>query len=298
MKNLAPVILFVYNRLEHTRKTVESLKNNHLANESELIVFCDGSKNECDLQFVLEVQDYIEKIIGFKKVSIIKRSENLGLANSIIDGVTQTINKYGCVIVLEDDLITSDNFLCFMNQALDFYKSQGDIFSVTGYTGDIGAEKYLKHDVYASYRPSSWGWGTWRHQWNDIDWDVSDYNLFIKDKSKVKDFNRGRCDMTRMLKHQQEGKNNSWAIRWSYSMYKKKKYAVYPVLSKVQNIGFGEEATHCIGVNIYKTKLDDSHECNFNFDSDISINEQVCADFKYQFSYTNKILKRLRGYFL
>jgi hypothetical protein len=100
--------------------------------------------------------------------------------------------------------------------------------------------------------------------------------------------------MTRMLRHQRKGKNNSWAIRWSYAMYKKDKFCIYPKASKVQNMGFGKDATHCSGVNIYQTELDDSNNCNFKFISNLKPDNQITRDFRYQFSYTNKLIKRTR----
>ena len=299
MNRLAPLIIFTYNRYDEAVATISALKENYLADQTDVYVFSEKEKTLEDRENVTKVRGYLDVVdCGFKSFTVIKRKENYGLARNIIEGVTEIIDNYRKVIVLEDDLVTSKNFLCYMNCALEFYKDQNSIFSISGYSGVLPSLKNYKYDSYFSYRPSSWGWATWEESWRDIDWDVKDFKGFVKNKKEVKKFNRGGIDMTRMLKHQQVGRNNSWAIRWSYSMYKKKKYAVYPVLSKVQNIGFGEEATHCTGVNIYKTELDDSHKCNFNFDSDISINKQVCADFKYQFSYTNKILKRLRGYFL
>ena len=120
--NLAPIILFVYNRPEHTKKTLESLKINELASESSLFIFSDGSKNENDKKSVDEVRKYISTISGFKEIKIILREKNLGLADSVISGVTEVIEKYGKAIVLEDDIVTSKYFLKFMNEALDFYE--------------------------------------------------------------------------------------------------------------------------------------------------------------------------------
>jgi hypothetical protein len=154
-----------------------------------------------------------------------------------------------------------------------------------------------KKDTYISYRPSSWGWGTWSDRWNTVDWDVSDYKEFIKNRSERKGFNRGGIDLTRMLKSYMEGKNNSWAIRWSYSMFKQNKYCIYPKYSKVQNIGFGVDGTHCKGPNIYKTILDMSSQCEFDFLENCELDSAITRDFRYQFSYTNKLFKKIRSIF-
>jgi GT2 family glycosyltransferase len=118
MKKQAPIALFVYNRPWHTRQTVEALKKNELASESELFIYSDAPKNGKAKEKVKEVREYIKTIDGFKKVTIIERENNWGLADSIIDGVTKIVNEYGKIIVLEDDLVTSPYFLKFMNEAL------------------------------------------------------------------------------------------------------------------------------------------------------------------------------------
>ena len=121
-KKLAPIVLFVYNRLNHTRQTLEALQKNDLASKSELIIYSDSAKNKNDLDKVAKVREYIKNIDGFKKIIIRKAKKNIGLANSIINGVTKVVNEYGKIIVLEDDLMTSRFFLRFMNEALVAYK--------------------------------------------------------------------------------------------------------------------------------------------------------------------------------
>ncbi|MFK5938710.1 MAG: glycosyltransferase [Sulfurimonas sp.] len=294
--NLAPIIIFVYNRLGTVENVIRSLKVNKESKYADLIIYSDAWKDITNKMNVQKVRNYIKNLKGFKSVKIIERHENYGLAKNIIEGVTDVINKYGKVIVLEDDLVTSKNFLCYMNQSLDFYENDKRIFAISGYTGSLPSLESFDNEVYLSYRPSSWGWATWKEEWVKVDWDVKDFNEFIRDKHAIKKFNRGGIDMTRMLKHCMEGKNHSWAIRWSYFMYKQGKYCVYPKKSKVQNIGFGEDATNCKGIDIYQTNLDNSENCNFKFTSNIKINNQLIKEFAYVFSYTNKAIKRIKNY--
>ena len=183
-----------------------------------------------------------------------------------------------------------------MNQALSFYENDERIFAISGYTGNLPNLKSLNEEGYLSYRPSSWGWATWKKEWDKNDWDVKDFNTFIKDRKAIKKFNRGGVDMTRMLKHCMEGKNHSWAIRWSYNMYKLDKYCFYPKISKIQNIGFGGDATNCKGLDIYQTFLDNSDNCNFKFNKNIEVNHKITKEFAYIFSYTNKAIKRIKNY--
>jgi hypothetical protein len=245
--NLSPIILFVYNRPWHTEQTLEALKKNELADKSELFIFSDGPKVDND-ENVRKVREHIKAVDGFRSVTIIEREKNLGLANSVIAGVTEIVNKFGKVIVLEDDLITSKYFLKFMNEALSVYKNRNDIFSVTGYnypSSIFTIPFYYKKSVFLNYRPMPWGWGTWREKWEKVDWDVNDYNIFKKDKPAQKLFNRGGEDLTNMLSAQIEGRIDSWYIRWCFAHFKNGRFSVSPVKSYVDNIGFDDTGVHC-----------------------------------------------------
>jgi len=247
MRKLSPIILFVYNRPWHTEQTVEALKKNELAGESDLFIFSDGPKVEND-ENVKKVREYIKTINGFNSVTIIEREKNLGLANSVIAGVTEIVNKFGKVIVLEDDLVTSKYFLKFMNEALDFFKDRNDVFSISGHSYPPSIMKIphsYKHDIYLSYRFGSWGWATWKDRWNKVDWEIKDYEQFKKDNKMKADFNRGGSDMSDMLISQMEGKIDSWAIRFDYAHFKNYCYNIRPVKSLVHNIGFDGSGVHC-----------------------------------------------------
>ena len=143
-----PICLFTYNRLHETKQTVKALKENFLAMESDLFVFSDGPKNDAGRLKVEAVRQFLTSVNGFKSVKVFESEQNKGLANSIISGVSQIIQKYGKVIVLEDDLITSTNFLNFMNQALDYYASKEKIFSISGFGHKVGLPADYPYDVF------------------------------------------------------------------------------------------------------------------------------------------------------
>lgn len=285
MNSLAPIILFVYNRLEHTKKTVESLKNVSGSSDSELYIFSDGAKNENDIGKVEAVRKYLTSIVGFKSVNIFKRENNLGLANSVINGVTEIINKYEKAIVLEDDLVFSKNFLLFMNSALDKFENIENVFSISGYNFPIDIPKDYGHKNYLSPRASSWGWATWKDRWEKADWNVSDFNSFIKSEAKVNEFNNGGNDLTKMLKNQVEGKIDSWAIRWSYAHFKNNAFCIYPVKSKVQNIGTDSSGLHSITTNKFFVNLDSSNEAG-EINTSIKPDEIILTNFRKFFKFT------------
>lgn len=273
---LSPIIIFTFNRLDHTRQTIEALKHNNLAEKSDVFIFSDAGRNDKEIKKVNAVREYIKSISGFKSIKIIEANENKGLAKSIIEGVTEIINEYGKVIVLEDDLVTSKYFLEYMNEALNVYEKRKDIWSISGYMPNIEIPKEYSYEVCLIKRGSSWGWATWADRWKLNDWNVADYNQFKTNKVKIKKFNESGGDLSYMLEDQMKGRINSWAIRWVYSQYKHDMWTVYPVKSFVKNIGNDLSGTHSSRTNKYETNL---------IDYMISIEKNIKEDSKIIYSF-------------
>jgi hypothetical protein len=244
LNKTAPIVLFVYNRPEHTRRTVESLLKNNLSGNSSVFIFSDGPKSDSDSLKIKSVREYVKSIKGFENIEIKSRDKNIGLANSVISGMNEILSFNESIIAMEDDLITSPSFLSFMNNALAFYHADKRIFSVSGYPYPIQVPKSYLQDIFISYRASSWGWGTWKDRWEKVDWEVRDFNNFISDKPTQKLFSRAGEDLTPMLKSQMKGDVDSWAIRWSYAHFKQNAFCLYPVVPLCKNIGTDKSGTH------------------------------------------------------
>ena len=240
---LAPIVLFVYNRPEHTRQTLEALAENELASQSRLIVYSDGPKNEEDMVGVDQVRNEVEAISGFAEVDMVKRDANVGLAANIIDGVTTVVNRYGRVIVLEDDLVTAPYFLRFMNDALDCYADEPKVGHIQAY--DFTSNPNLPETFLIKWT-GSWGWATWARAWKHFNPDGKALLEELRRRHLTRTFDlNGNYRFTRMLRHQVEGKNNSWAIRWNASLFLADVLSLNVGRSLVQNIGFDGSGTHC-----------------------------------------------------
>ena len=292
MKNsnaFAPICLFVYSRINETRGTVESLQKNILASESKLFIFSDGAKSESVKEEVKKVREYIRTIDGFESITIYESETNKGLANSIIAGVTQIVNKYVRVIVIEDDLFFSTNFLCFMNEALTFYEEKKEILNVSGYSFDLKYPKAYNYDVAFSLRFASWGWAIWKDRWDLIDWELRDYGSFKWNIFKLLKFSKGGSDLCCMLQRQVQGKIDSWAIRFDYHHYKHNYMDVFPTKSKVMYNGFNSGATHTkIKCDTYDTILDISDQQTFTFLDDLKVDKYITKQFYKHYSLTSR----------
>lgn len=252
----APIILFVYNRPWHTLQAVEALQRNELANESDLFVYADGPKSSEQIVAINEVRVYIRNIRGFKSVTIIERDENLGLARSIISGVTDIVNSFGSGIVLEDDLVTSPFFLTYMNTALSVYEKEDSVICIHGYVypvqGQLPETFFLKG-------ADCWGWGTWKRGWELFEADGAKllHELTVCKLTRRFDFN-GTHGVTRMLKDQITGKIDSWAVRWYASALLNNRLTLYPGRSLVQNIGNDNSGFHSEKTSVYDIKISDT----------------------------------------
>ena len=240
----APVIVFAFNRVDAIENCIASLLKNEEAKETELYIFVDGPRKDKKNEEILveQVRDFVRKIKGFKNVHYTFSKENKGLATSVISGVTDVMNIHSRVIVVEDDLIVSENFLAFMNQGLNRYENNKNVFSVCGYTNIVKIPKDYSCDAYFCVRSSSWGWATWKDRWDSVDWDLKDWSLHKKNARK---FNKwGGSDCWKMLNDWRNGRNSSWAIRFCYTQFLQDSLSLFPLVSKVGNEGFDGRGTH------------------------------------------------------
>jgi len=253
MQNLAPIALFVYNRPEHTRRTLNYLQKNLLADESRLFIFSDGAKTEADQPKVEQVRQLIKEVSGFKSVKVFNSKQNLGLADSIINGVTKLVNEYGKVIVFEDDLLSSTHTLQYFNEALTRYADEEKVMHIGAYMFDIDSKTLPETFFYRI--ATSWGWATWSRAWKDFEPDI-DKLIGRFDKQKINKFSiDGTMNFWKQMQDFKAGKNNSWAIRWYASIFLKGGLTLNPSHSLVHNIGHDGTGVHSNVENTYQVKI-------------------------------------------
>jgi len=243
--SLAPIVLFVYNRLDHAIKTIEALKKNDLAKESELFIFSDAPKNEGAEKAVAEVRDFLETVDGFKKVTINKKDRNWGLANSIVDGVTGLVNEYGKIIVMEDDIVTSPFFLRYMNDALNLYENDEKVMHVSGYTFPVDTSQFPETFFYE--QASCWGWATWSRAWKYFSTDTK-YLL-----NGIKNSKRGEYYkiVSSQLRANLDGRIKTWAAKWQAAVYMNDGLCLHPKISLVNNVGHDGSGIHSNKNNVF-----------------------------------------------
>ena len=281
MEKLSPIIIFAFNRPKALSATISSLLYNEQAKNSDLFIFVDGPRNNKvgEKEKVEAVRKIASTIKGFRSTECVFSNSNKGLGQSIINGVTDIITKYGRVIVIEDDLIVQPNFLAFMNAALDRYENDKNVWSICGYTNKVSLPKKYDKDAYFCTRSSSWGWGTWVDRWQSVDWSFSNWEEWSKHK---KAFNRwGGSDCFSMLNACREGRNKSWAIRFCFNQFLQDKVSLFPIKSLVNNNGFDGEGTNCKKYSRFKFELMSPNVFEFNLPYKIEVDRDILKQVKY-----------------
>ncbi len=291
---MSPICLFVYKRYETTKLMLESLLACPECKDSELYVFMDEARNDDEARAVERVRRLFDNLQGFKKVNLFPARMNKGMANSVIDGVTKVLQEHDDIIVLEDDLVVSPDFLQFMNAALKTYKDRSDIWSISGYTPRLQElEGDGRNGVFVVPRAQCWGWATWSDRWETVDWEVSDFSRLAQSKELRKEFDKGGNDLFRTLEMERRERIESWAVRWAYAAAKQSRWTVNPMQSKVQNIGLKSSESH-VGWH------DERHNVELHgnatvIDPDVRADETLVKAFKkhHDLSIISKI-----GYFM
>jgi len=249
----SPIALFVYKRLEHTRQAICALQSNDLAKDSHLIIFSDYARSAFEVDQVLSVREFCKSISGFKSIEIIERSHNLGLAASIIAGVTEVLSKYDQIIVIEDDLVVAPYFLKFMNDGLRKYEGDERVISIHGYvypTKNVPLQNFFLRGA------DCWGWATWKRGWKLFNQNGSILIKELKSRKLLSEFDfNGAYPFSKMLKDQIRGRNDSWAVRWYASAFLANGLTLYPYKSLVQNMGFDGKGSHCSPTKIFDVDL-------------------------------------------
>jgi len=242
--SLAPIVLFVYNRPWHTQQTIDALLKNAEAKDSDLIIYSDAAKGASGQQAVDDVRALIKEIEGFRSVCIVEQKKNMGLANSVISGVTESVNQYGKVIVLEDDLETSPCFLSYMNAALERYKDDEQVMQISGHMFPVELDTH--HDMLFLPFTTTWGWATWKRAWQHFDGQAIGYQALKNDKMLRKKFDLDNSfQYFSMLEKQLSDEIDSWGIRWYLGVFMQKGLVLYPSHTLVVNMGMDGSGVHC-----------------------------------------------------
>ncbi len=302
MKSYAPIAYFVYNRVDKTKLSMQALSLNYLAKDSDIFIFSDGPKdNYEDKKKVDEVREIIKNFRNFKNINFINREENFGLYRNFTDGITQICNKFGRVIVVEDDNLVSKFFLNFINDGLDIYENEKKVCAINGWffpgSNNLSKTFFLRGG-------DTWGWGTWKRAWDKFNPNTEYLLNELNRRNLIKEFNlNNNFDFFKMLKKRNENLNESHTIIWKASTFLEGMLSLHPSNSLVKNIGFDGSGTHNknidnthshsaiedIKIDVEKKKIEEDIKA-------VKLIENFYKKKKIE-NFKNKVFKKISGFF-
>jgi len=252
-KQRTPIALFTYDRPDHTRRVLDSLARCARLDECRLYVFCDGPKEAAQAAGVAAVRQVVREWSTRLGAAVFEREVNIGLARSVVTGVTELCKEYGEVIVIEDDLELHPDFLDYMLQALDKYRHEQAVYQISGYMFP------LKHprqpDAFFLPLTTTWGWATWQRAWQIFDWNGANTPELLADPQTRRRFDLdGTYPYATMLESTLAGENDSWGILWWWSVFNARGLVLHPRRSFVWNGGFDGTGTHLGGESMQEDR--------------------------------------------
>ena len=259
----SPIVIFVYRRLHHTRLTIESLLQCEESIHSELYIFSDAPKSRKDDDDVIKVRNYIKTIRGFKRIFIIYRESNFGLAKNIILGLNGIFKEHEKAIILEDDIVVSRYFLKFMNAALDLYRKESKIWHVSGWNYPMNYSNYHQNSYFLQL-PNCWGWATWADRWRFFEKDPSYIiDLWSNDMKYRFTIQGANYNFWQQVVYNKKNKINTWAIFWYATIFQNNGLCLNPVKTLTQNIGNDGTGENCGDIDFYTSVLNEDYNISF-----------------------------------
>jgi len=252
----SPVVIFGYDRPEHLNNLLVSLNANPEIKDTVGYLYIDGASDKTDKEKHRNTIEIAKKDWGFKEQNLVIRNKNYGCRQNIIDGISKTIKIDKKLIVLEDDLVVSKYFLNYMNNALNIYEENKDIWHINGWSHP--KLKYFKSRTSVSEYLLPWGWGTWEDRWEKfIDGNYHNQNLISNlSQIELKKFNFSNLyDWENIIVQSMDNNGSIWDAYWYQAIYLNKGSTIFPSTSHTQNYGFDGTGVHC-GINDeFKTRI-------------------------------------------
>ena len=295
---MAPVLIVTYDRLEHLKKAIASLRSNIYAEQTDLFIASDYQRTDAEANKVAAVRSYLKGIDGFKSVTVFAREKNLGVVDNSNLALQVIFDKFDRFIIMNDDLVTAPGFLKFTNEAFERYGDNERVFSITGYCPPIHIPSTYRYDAFFLGRMSAWGCGMTKDRYDSVrEITREEFDEFEANKKLSRAFvEAGGEDLLVMLKDVAYGSLEAWDVRCMYTQFMKNQYTVYPAQSLILNIGFDGSGMHCGKSDRFNVALSD--KTAFSFPERVVVDQRIVKanrKFRAGASYARKLMSRTQG---
>lgn len=268
IQNSTPIVIVAYNRPSSLLRLLKSIaRAEYPKKDIPLIISIDKADDNNE---VLQVAKKFEWHFGEKKINY--KKENLGLRKHVLQ-CGDLSQKYGSVIVLEDDLFVSSNFYNFAQAALEFSNNKKYIAGVSLYNHQLNVH------TRDNFSPIEDGFDNWYFQfassWGQI-WDANQWQNFKEWYLN----NENVLSSKNIPENVSNWSNKSWLKYYIAYLIETNRFFLYPKISQTSN--FSDQGTHVgIDTTAFQVPLDYSKKKKFVFSN---INE---SQSKYNAFYEN-----------
>ena len=235
-----PVLFIFFNRPEVTRLSFEKIK----AKRPKTLFLCsDGGRNPIEHNLVCLLRSEILSSIDWEcQVQTKFEDINHGCKNNVSDAVLWFFDKVERGIVIEDDIVISDTFFDFMRNGLEHFENKKNVQMISGFNHGLSSK--FDYDLELLPYPIVWSWASWKDRMFDYRVNIKQEDFDLIKNSQITDNSRVLRYLLRLFKLISEDKLDTWDYQLLIPMLKNNTKTVFPKYPLVQNIGFGELATH------------------------------------------------------
>jgi hypothetical protein len=243
----SPILFIAFNRPQTTQRVFDAIRR---ARPPRLYVAADGPRagRAEELKKCEAVRGIATAVDWPCELRTLFRSDNLGCRRAVSAAITWFFESESEGIILEDDCLPDLSFFTFCDDLLDRFRQDERVMCITG---DNFVADYWQpsESYYFSRYPSIWGWATWARAWRHYaaasgSLSARSVDRILKhalpDRPLVREFWRARIAEVRL------GVVDTWDYDWVLTMFARGGVCCVPRENLVENIGFGEGATHTV----------------------------------------------------
>lgn len=251
-----PILLLIFNRPDSTQKVFEAIRQ---ARPTHLYLAADGPRPDRPNEAALCGQTraaVLEHIDWPCEVHTLLRSENLGSGLGVSEAISWFFAQQPEGIVLEDDCLPSPAFFTYCQQLLARYRNDSRVMHIGG--NNFSAKALLpqpedEESYFFSRQVQSWGWASWRRAWEQYDFELHLLPVLRK-RGLWQHLYSWWPERLYWLNKFEPIANNPyafkiWDYQWHFAIAAQSGLAIVPAVNLVQNIGFGQNATHTFEID-------------------------------------------------
>ena len=242
---LTPILVIGFNRPKALKKLLSKLD---LTDGRRIYISIDGPRNSAESIKVKKVQKLAEEYAQANRhleIQLKFLDSNLGCKVGVSSAIDWAFESENALIILEDDIIVSEEFFKYMDMSLKNFESESQIWHISGFSPLL--PPYLHPTSYQTNFAHVWGWGTWKNRWVKYDRDLSGFEptslSHTKTLKEAPLSDNAHEFFRRNLVACKEG-FDTWDFQWQFTIWSNGGLAISPGERLSGNSGFGPTASH------------------------------------------------------